>query len=643
MATIYDIAKVSGVSATTVSHVLNHTRYVSPKITQRVMEAVERLGYQPKHRRNEAGNSASLPKCGSMGFFVDRQLLTTCGCRAYVRMARRYDWITISVEGPLTEKQLLRFVKQYRLSRVLIHQSVEFEYGIHSEHMTGPGSILLLNQQNSPQRTDFRHLTLDYESAVKTALEHLIRCGHTNISVVCGSLNQFCRQQILRALACCSQRYAVRLNQDNVIWLNKMDFSTELEQKDLGTGIISVGAPAAMAVIKFSSSAGKHAPQDFSWIAVDDDDFMPVYSPKTTLIRLDPSVFQSGIENDTVPERPIICRPEFVICSSTAMLPRDPNGQQAYRENAISLSITEKILLQKRSYRLGISFAQADTLYSQMILQGIREVAANLNVELLPVQNARLDNAVEENQLVWLLQNGADAIISISNDHTGMVDHFNRIARSSKVPLIIGSHLPASLLPSTYYSCITTNDEEKGRQVAQFLAEQMLPRGMQRLVLLLDKSTDADAQQCARALLTALSGDYQRIQVLEQAVVKSSNAMEEFEKIYRRCPEMQGLYVQNARAAGEISRLLCTKGRDDIVIVTSQINSLIAQQILQSTSGRIGIISSRPIELGHLMAYAAASALMGKPAPKYVSVDPITLNQKNVEELWPMLTQSRLT
>ena len=176
MATIYDVAKVSGVSATTVSHVLNHTRYVSPKITQRVMEAVETLGYQPKHRRNEAGNSVSPTKRGSMGFFIDRQLLTTCGCRAYVRMAKRYDWITISVEGPLTEKQLLRFVKQYRLSRVLIHQSVEFEYGIHSEHMTVPGSILLLNQQNSPQRTDFRHLTLDYENAVKTALVHLIRC-----------------------------------------------------------------------------------------------------------------------------------------------------------------------------------------------------------------------------------------------------------------------------------------------------------------------------------------------------------------------------------------------------------------------------------------------------------------------------------
>ena len=47
MATIYDIAKASGVSATTVSHVLNRTRYVSPEITERVMAAVDELGYEP--------------------------------------------------------------------------------------------------------------------------------------------------------------------------------------------------------------------------------------------------------------------------------------------------------------------------------------------------------------------------------------------------------------------------------------------------------------------------------------------------------------------------------------------------------------------------------------------------------------------
>ena len=132
------------------------------------------------------------------------------------------------------------------------------------------------------------------------------------------------------------------------------------------------------------------------------------------------------------------------------------------------------------------------------------------------------------------------------------------------------------------------------------------------------------------------------LQSTEQLEINDHYSVDDFEKLYRRYPEMQGLFIQNAGAAARISGWLHANRRDDVVVVTSQINSSVAQRMLQVTSGRMGIVSSRPIEMGHLMVYSAACALLGKPTPKYVSVDPITLNQRNVEELWPLLTQSRL-
>lgn len=641
MATIYDIAKASGVSATTVSHVLNRTRYVSPEITERVMAAVDELGYEPLRRRNR-GEEPTAAKRGCMGLIIDRRLLTVCGCRSYVRMSGRYEWITISVDGALTEKQLHRYMKQYRLNRVLVHQSVEYKCGDRAINPVEPGSILLLNQSVPPERTDQRHLALDYEGAMHLALEHLIRCGHTNITVVGGDLNRYCQEQILRALEWCSKRYAVRLNQDNIIWLGGEKNSGLPEQESLGTAVISVGVPGIMAVTKYCFASGRRVPEDFSWIAIDDDDYMQCYNPAVTYVRLDPEVFRSVLENSSGPDKRIVSSPALVIRHSTSVLPRDPQGQPASNESAVSLTITEKMLMQKRTGRIGVSFAQAETLYSQMILQGIREVVTNLNMELLPVQDARMNSGVEKNQLVWLLQNGADAIISVSNDHSGMVETFQRLKRGSDIPLILGSHLPIDLPGSVFHCCITTNDEEKGRQAAQFLAEQMLSRQIQRLVMLVDKNTAAGAQQCVRALITALHGDYPRIQVLEQLEINDYYSVDDFEKLYRRYPEMQGLFIQNAGAAARISGWLHANRRDDVVVVTSQINSSVAQRMLQVTSGRMGIVSSRPIEMGHLMVYSAACALLGKPTPKYVSVDPITLNQRNVEELWPLLTQSRL-
>ena len=47
MATINDIAKMAGVSTSTVSHVVNKTRYVSPELVKRVETAIEELEFPP--------------------------------------------------------------------------------------------------------------------------------------------------------------------------------------------------------------------------------------------------------------------------------------------------------------------------------------------------------------------------------------------------------------------------------------------------------------------------------------------------------------------------------------------------------------------------------------------------------------------
>lgn len=47
MSTIKDVARQAGVSITTVSHVINETRFVSEKLTQKVYDAMDDLNYRP--------------------------------------------------------------------------------------------------------------------------------------------------------------------------------------------------------------------------------------------------------------------------------------------------------------------------------------------------------------------------------------------------------------------------------------------------------------------------------------------------------------------------------------------------------------------------------------------------------------------
>ena len=52
MATIKDVAKMAGVSTTTVSHVINKTRFVAQETESLVLQAIKDLNYSPIHHNH---------------------------------------------------------------------------------------------------------------------------------------------------------------------------------------------------------------------------------------------------------------------------------------------------------------------------------------------------------------------------------------------------------------------------------------------------------------------------------------------------------------------------------------------------------------------------------------------------------------
>jgi LacI family transcriptional regulator len=64
--TIKDVANRAGVSITTVSHVINQTRFVSEELVQRVQDAMEELNYQP----NTLARSLRMGETKTIGLIV---------------------------------------------------------------------------------------------------------------------------------------------------------------------------------------------------------------------------------------------------------------------------------------------------------------------------------------------------------------------------------------------------------------------------------------------------------------------------------------------------------------------------------------------------------------------------------------------
>ena len=64
MTSIKDVAEAAGVSTATVSRVLSNGQHVRPEVRERVMRAVERLGYRPnlvaRSLRSQQSNTIGL-------------------------------------------------------------------------------------------------------------------------------------------------------------------------------------------------------------------------------------------------------------------------------------------------------------------------------------------------------------------------------------------------------------------------------------------------------------------------------------------------------------------------------------------------------------------------------------------------------
>ncbi|SHM76693.1 LacI family DNA-binding transcriptional regulator [Gracilibacillus kekensis] len=63
---IKDVAERANVSTATVSHVINGTRYVSPKVTEKVEQVMQELDYRP----NSAARSLRSTKTNTIGFLI---------------------------------------------------------------------------------------------------------------------------------------------------------------------------------------------------------------------------------------------------------------------------------------------------------------------------------------------------------------------------------------------------------------------------------------------------------------------------------------------------------------------------------------------------------------------------------------------
>ena len=199
--TLEDIATHSGVSVATVSRVINASSPVSKDLEQRVKQAIEELGFEPKQPKERS-------KPYVLAFITPGLLNPTSAAiiNGAQQEANRLGLCLLVInvtEFPGYQTQNLQLFKHLSFDGVIIdHPRIDPEEFIQAYHLRDIPITVISKQLNSPH---FYCINADRESGMYQATKYLLSLNHKDIAYLGGSPEQYISQTrldgITRALA----------------------------------------------------------------------------------------------------------------------------------------------------------------------------------------------------------------------------------------------------------------------------------------------------------------------------------------------------------------------------------------------------------------------------------------------------------
>ncbi|MGO4054258.1 substrate-binding domain-containing protein [Vibrio cholerae] len=290
MATMKDIARLAGVSTSTVSHVINKSRFVSDEIAERVNNAAQQLNYAP----SALARSLKMNRTKTIGMLVTTSTNPFFG--EVVKGVERscyhqgYNLILCNTEGDNQRmKASINTLLQKRVDGLLLMCStLEGErLDVFDRYPDIPivimdwGPILFASDKIQDNSLQGGYM----------AAKHLIESGHKEIGCITGPLIRHQAQMRYEGYKRALAEAGIAINPD---WIVESDFECEggyqafeklYERGKLPSALFVSNDMMAMGVIQAASQRGLRVPDDLSLIGYDDVHIAKFMTPALTTIH----------------------------------------------------------------------------------------------------------------------------------------------------------------------------------------------------------------------------------------------------------------------------------------------------------------------------------------------------------------------
>ena len=331
MPTITDVAREARVSASTVSHVINETRYVSDEVKQRVHAAMEALNYQP----NVIARSLRTRETLTVGVVVSD--VTNPFFTSIVRaiedevLKQGYNIILCDTdEKPEREQAYLRLLMGRRVDGLIVAPSSGNADLLRSAIESGLPVVLL--DRSIPGLTADVVLS-DNESGAFDAVSYLIGMGHRRIGIIAGRLEVSTGADRMAGYVRAIRTHGIPADESLIeVAKFKRDIAYDKTMKMLNraepptalfvcNNVMTAGTMAAL------KAAGKKVPEDISVVGFDDSEWAALMDPPLTVVaqpivelgtRAAQTLMRRISRGRVKTPRAVVLKPELIVRDSCA-------------------------------------------------------------------------------------------------------------------------------------------------------------------------------------------------------------------------------------------------------------------------------------------------------------------------------------
>lgn len=289
MANIRDVAKLAGVSSSTVSLTFSDSERVSGDTARKVWQAAEQLGYRP----NPLAQSLKRGRSNLIGMIVGDLSNPFSGrfLKRVEQLAQRARYNVIVTESDALQQrelEILRDLSAQRIAGVLL-----FPHGQGQDYLEALHGmdIPLVTVDHKIDGGQFDNVRSDSHLAASMLTEHLVRLGHRRIAHISGPLQYWSAAERCRGYRETLQAAGIEHSQvldggylAEPAYAQTMRLLTGVDRP---TAILAANNVMALGSLQAMQELGIDCPGDVSLATIDDVPWNSVIKPSLTLVEQD--------------------------------------------------------------------------------------------------------------------------------------------------------------------------------------------------------------------------------------------------------------------------------------------------------------------------------------------------------------------